>query len=149
MKKINKKRYIAKCILIGITVISGTVGVGLYSCNGDIFYDLSGSTGIYAEKYDNTISDADYWIVDCKALTEGVLKKSIRNKKYEKLIVEGRTTDGEMILAIAAGTDKKEYDISNTNGELEIDIGELETDLLKLSVSHPQSENIFVCIKWM
>ena len=30
--------------------------------------------GVYAQKYDNTISDADYWIVDCKALSDGVFK---------------------------------------------------------------------------
>ena len=100
------------------------------------------------KKYDNTISDADYWIVDCKALSDGVFKKFGKNEKLENLIVEGRTTDGEMILTVEAGNCKKEYDITNTEGEMVFDVSEFEPGLLKLYISHPKSEHIFVCIKW-
>lgn len=110
IKKANRRISVGIYALLGIIIISGVTGVFLYSRNGSLLYDLSGSTGVYAQKYDNTISDADYWIVDCKALSDGVFKKSVRNEKLENLIVEGRTTDGEMILTVEAGNCKKEYD---------------------------------------
>ena len=71
------------------------------------------------------------------------LMESLKN-----LIVEGRTTDGEMILTVEAGNCKKEYDITNTEGEMVFDVSEFEPGLLKLYISHPKSEHIFVCIKW-
>lgn len=148
IKKANRRISVGIYALLGIIIISGVTGVFLYSRNGSLLYDLSGSTGVYAQKYDNTISDADYWIVDCKALSDGVFKKSVRNEKLENLIVEGRTTDGEMILTVEAGNCKKEYNITNTEGEMVFDVSEFEPGLLKLYISHPKSEHIFVCIKW-
>ena len=148
IRKTNRRISIGIYILLGIIIISGSVGVCLYYQNGDLLYDLSGSTGAYAKKYDNTLSDADYWLVDCEALSDGTFKKSIRTKKLETLIVDSRTTDGEMILTIETENSKKEYDISNTAGEKELDISGFESGLLKMSISHPKSEHIFVCIKW-
>lgn len=53
-----------------------------------------------------------------------------------------------MILTVEAGNCKKEYDITNTEGEMVFDVSEFEPGLLKLYISHPKSEHIFVCIKW-
>ncbi len=148
IKKSNRKLSIGIYTLLGIIIFSGVLTVYLYSKNGDLLYDLSGSTGVYASKYDNTLSDADYWIVDCEALSGGIFKKSVRSDSLKNLIVEGKTVDGQLILTAESGKTKKEFDISDTNGEVTFDMGDFKSGLLKLSISHPKSEHIFVCVKW-
>lgn len=148
IKRSSGKITAATYLLLGIIIISIVSGFYLYSQNGDILYDLSGSTGVYAEKYDNTLSNEDYWIVDCRALSEGTFRKSFVADEAKQLIIEARTTEGKMMLTLQSDSAVKKYDISDTRGETVVDLSEFGSDMIKMSISHPKSEHIYLCIKW-
>ena len=46
IKKANRRISVGIYALLGIIIISGVTGVFLYSRNGSLLYDLSGSTGV-------------------------------------------------------------------------------------------------------
>lgn len=146
--KINRKVLAGVYACIGILAVSGASGVYAYSRNGDLFYDLSGSTGIYAQKKDNTLSDASHWTVTCRALSEGTFKKSIKQKKVNSFFVDAKTSDGNLILSVDTGSIVKEYDISDTKGEIALDVRGLDADTWKLAVSHQKAKHISLSIRW-
>ena len=142
--KINRKVLAGVYACIGILTVSGVSGVYAYSRSGDLFYDLSGSTGIYAQKKDNTLSDAGYWTVTCRALSDGTFKKSVKKEKINRFLVDAKTSDGKLILSIDTGSTIKEYDISDTKGEIALDVCGQDADTWKLAVSHQNAEHIAV-----
>lgn len=148
IKQSNKKFLMSIYAMLIVVIAMLSVYVLTYSKSGNIFYDLSGSTGVYMQKNDNTISTDKFWFVDCKALSNGILKKSVKNKEIHKIMAQGKTNSGILTLKVISGKQEKKYDISNTEGEIEIETDELSEDLIKFSITHSKSDHIYMKIRW-
>lgn len=148
IRQSNKKILISLYAMLIAVITMVLVYVLTYSKNGDIFYDLSGSTGVYMQKNDNTISSEKFWFVDCRALSNGILKKSVRNNDIHKIMVQGKTSSGKLTLKVISGKQEKVYDISNTDGEIEIKMDGLSGDLIKFFITHSKADHIYIKIRW-
>lgn len=145
--KKNTKIIIA-CISVPVIILTILIGsIFALSNKIDFFYELTGSLGIYTERYES--EDNNTWKVECTALTSGTLKKVI-NKQQEKLqtlYIDNKTENGTLSMIVCQGDKEIEYLIDNKS-KMEISLEEFSSDSIRLSVEHNATDNINFLVEW-
>ncbi len=141
-------KTIITCISVPIIILAILIGsVFALSDKSDFFYELTGSLGIYTERYES--EDNNTWKVECTALTGGTLKKVI-NKQQEKpqtLYIDNETEEGTLSLVVRQGNKEREYLIDNKS-KMEISLEEFSSDSIRLAVEHNAADNIKFLVEW-
>lgn len=141
-------KIIITCISVPVIILTILIGsVFALSNKIDFFYELTGSLGIYTERYES--DDNNTWKVECTALTNGTLKKVI-NKQQEKLqtlYIDNKTEEGTLSLVVNQGDKEIEYLIDNKS-KMEISLEEFSSDSIRLAVEHNAADNINFLVEW-
>lgn len=141
-------KIIIICISVPVIILSILIGsVFALSNKIDFFYELTGSLGIYTERYES--ENNNIWEVECTALTSGTLKKVInkRQESLQTLYIDNETETGTLTLVVCQGEKKKEYLIDNEK-KMEIGLEEFSPDTIRLAVEHSAGDNIKFAIEW-
>lgn len=135
-------------ILILLTI--GTIIIG-NEFNKGTFSNYS--TGMYSgEVFQLYEQSDDTWGIQCdKALSSGTFNHMISVDDFlpKRLIIESSSSGGTLILNVIQN-DKvvNSFDISNTDGEKEYELVQLENEKIKLSVEHTKISNTRFKIRW-
>lgn len=146
IKKTNRK-MIAMCIAVPFLVIGLLIGgVFILSPKYDFFFELTGSPGIYTERYEN-VKD-NIWSIECTALTDGTLKKVINKdkNKLERIYIDNKTKDGTLKMIVQQGDLKEEYNIDG--GQTAINMDSFSAETVRLTIEHKDVKEIEVSVEW-
>lgn len=109
------------------------------------------ATGMYNGYHQLYVENDNMWGIECEsALTEGTFKHVIDAKSVPKsLVVDSSSESGTLILNVTQDGITKSYNVTNTDGEDELELTWLKEGYkVQLSIEHTLVNHVFFTISW-
>ncbi len=109
------------------------------------------ATGMYSNYHQLYVENENMWGIECKsALTKGAFKHVIdADSVPQNLTVDSSCESGSLILNVKQDGITKSYNVTNTEGEEEIELMWLKEGYkVQLSMEHTLVDNVLFTISW-